>query len=159
METSVEKLNGIAHKLELHGYKWTKQRTMTLEVLLEKDSGYLTAEEIFMRIKSKYPQIGLSTVYRTLGLLNELHIVRKVTFNDKSTRFGLRDDDSDHLPPHLICKACGLIEKVNEDWLSELELHLRKEFGFQVFDYQLDFIGTYAECNENTCKKPNPSAP
>ncbi|RAV21662.1 Fur family transcriptional regulator [Paenibacillus contaminans] len=153
MELSSDQLNQVAHKLQLHGYKLTKQRAMTLEVLVEEDTGYVTAEEIFMKIKRNYSSIGLATVYRTLDLFSELRIVRKFAFNDKSTRFGFRGEESEHSPSHLICKDCGSVEKVNEAWLSELERHVSRELGFQVLDQQLDFIGTYATCHEKKCKR------
>ena len=84
--------------------------------------------------------------------MSELRIIRKMAFSDKSIRFGFRDDESGLLHHHLICRDCGLVEEVKEDWLEELELQLSRDFGFMVLDHRLDLIGTYAACNEN-CKK------
>ncbi|WP_088833073.1 Fur family transcriptional regulator [Paenibacillus tyrfis] len=153
MAISPDRLGKITRKLALKGYRLTKQRAMTLEVLLEKEMEYLTAEEVFLLTKGKYPLIGIATVYRTLELLSELRIVQKIALIDKSTRFGFRNDESEHRQHHLICHECGLIETVKEDWLLEMEIDLNRKFGFKVLDHSLDFIGTYAVCSENACKK------
>jgi Fur family ferric uptake transcriptional regulator len=57
---------------------------------------------VFMLVKAKFPDIGLATVYRTLELLSELHIVEKMNFGDGVARFDLRDDDLEHMHHQLI---------------------------------------------------------
>src|SRR5699024_6911750 len=70
----------IKKQLHTQGYKLTPQREATLLVLLEREEDHLSAEEVFLLVKEKAPEIGLATVYRTLELLSELKIVDKINF-------------------------------------------------------------------------------
>ncbi|MFS8580873.1 MAG: transcriptional repressor, partial [Novibacillus thermophilus] len=72
MDKRIEKI-----KNELHekSYKLTPQREATLRVLLENEEKHLSAEDVYLLVKEKAPEIGLATVYRTLELLSDLQIV------------------------------------------------------------------------------------
>lgn len=146
MEARIEK---IKQQLQSQGYKLTPQREATVRVLLENEEDHLSAEDVFMLVKDKFPEIGLATVYRTLELLSELHIVEKINFGDGVARYDLRTDNHKHHHHHLICVQCGSMNEVLEDWLGPLEERLLKEFDFQVIDHRLDFQGICHRCREN----------
>lgn len=136
-----------------NGYKLTSQREIILRVLLEHEQDHLSAEDVYMLVKVKFPEIGLATVYRTLELLAELQIVEKMNFGDGVARFDLRGEDHEHMHHHLICELCGALAEIKEDWLTSLEERLEKEYGFQVLDHRLDFTGVYKECRDGECKR------
>ncbi|MBH5317452.1 transcriptional repressor [Paenibacillus sp. GSMTC-2017] len=138
-----------------NGYKLTTQREIIVRVLLENEQDHLSAEDVYMLVKKNFPEIGLATVYRTLELLSELQIVAKMNFGDGVARFDLRGEDHEHMHHHLICQKCGALEEIKEDWLTELEERLEREYGFKVLDHRLDFTGTYKECKNETCKRSN----
>jgi Fur family ferric uptake transcriptional regulator len=141
-----EHIGKINRQLLNKGYKLTPQREATLRVLLENERDHLNAEEVFMLVKDKYPNIGLATVYRSLELLSELHIVEKINFGDGGARFDLRSEDQPHMHHHLICTRCGTVEEIKEDWLLPMENRIEREFGFTVLDHRLDFQGVCKEC-------------
>src|SRR4051794_11273671 len=62
-------------RMRASGKRMTVQRQMVLEAL-EHARHHVTAEEIATRIRTKYPQIDPSTVYRNLESLEELGYVR-----------------------------------------------------------------------------------
>ena len=148
-----EQLDKINMKLTEKGYKLTSQREATVRVLLEHEEDHLSAEEIFMFVKERFPEIGLATVYRTLELLTALHIVEKMNFGDGVARYDLRKDHHQHMHHHLICSECGAVEEIMDDWLLELEKRAEREYGFKVTDHRLDFTGIYHTCAESHCKK------
>ncbi|ALS29589.1 Fur family transcriptional regulator [Paenibacillus sp. 32O-W] len=152
-----EQLAKISQQLMSNNYKLTVQREATVRVLLENEANHMSAEEIFLRVKQKHPEIGLATVYRTLELLTDLHIVEKMNFGDRVARFDLRNDDHEHMHHHLICSVCGKMKEIKEDWLLELEKRLEREYGFLVKDHRLEFTGTYLTCPKN-CKRVNKAA-
>lgn len=151
----VEQLDKINRLLTAKGYKLTPQREMTLQVLLENEKDHLSAEEVFMLVRQRFPEIGLATVYRTLELLAELSIVQKMNFGDGVARFDLRMEGQAHMHHHLICKVCGALEEIQDDWLTDLELRLAREYGFKVTDHRLDFTGEYQKCRNSNepCKR------
>jgi len=145
MEARIDK---IKHQLQSKGYKLTPQREATVRVLLENEEDHLSAEDVFMLVKQKAPEIGLATVYRTLELLSELHVVEKINFGDGVARYDLRTDTSKHHHHHLICVQCGSMDEIREDWLGPLEERLDKEFDFAVLDHRLDFYGICHRCKD-----------
>jgi len=149
VEVKVEK---IKQQLQSHGYKLTPQREATVRVLLENEEDHLSAEDVFMLVKDKAPEIGLATVYRTLELLSELHVVEKINFGDGVARYDLRTDSNKHHHHHLICVQCGAMDEIREDWLGPLEERLEKEFNFTVLDHRLDFQGICHRCKDKTDK-------
>lgn len=157
METSVPtkgeraleaRIDKVKQQLQSQGYKLTPQREATVRVLLENEEDHLSAEDVFMLVKEKAPEIGLATVYRTLELLSEMHVVEKLNFGDGVARYDLRTESSKHHHHHLICVQCGSVSEIMEDWLIPLEDKLEREFGFTVLDHRLDFQGICARCNE-----------
>lgn len=146
-------MDRINRHMMANGYKLTTQREIILRVLLENERDHLSAEGVFMLVKQKYSEIGLATVYRTLELLAELHIVEKMNFGDGVARYDLRGEDHEHMHHHLICDVCGSLQEIKEDWLGELEERLEREYGFKVSDHRLDFTGTYNSCSKGECKK------
>lgn len=143
METKIDK---IKQQLQSQQYKLTPQREATVRVLLENEDDHLSAEDVYMLVKDKAPEIGLATVYRTLELLSELHIVEKLNFGDGVARYDLRNDSNHHHHHHLICVQCGSVDEIKDDWLGPLEERLATEFNFHVLDHRLDFQGICHRC-------------
>src|SRR5690625_3311253 len=106
------RIDCIKKQLHAKNYKLTPQREATLYVLLEREEDHLSAEEIFLLVKEKAPDIGLATVYRTLELLSELEIVDKINFGDGVSRYDLRKEGAEHFHHHLVCMECGSVEEI-----------------------------------------------
>ncbi len=100
MENLVESLK---EQLKEKGYKLTTQRRIILDVILENQGKHLSPEEIYEKVRGKFPEIGLATVYRTLQLFEELNIIYKLNFNDGCSRYELNTNNGDHQHHHLIC--------------------------------------------------------
>ncbi|MFD0677762.1 MULTISPECIES: ferric iron uptake transcriptional regulator [unclassified Paenibacillus] len=153
MMNIMEEIDKINQQLRIKGYKMTPQREITLKVLLENEKDHLSAEEVFMLVKERHSEIGIATVYRTLELFAELHIVEKMNFGDGVARFDLRGQENTHMHHHLICNVCGALKEIKEDWLGQLEERVKHEYGFQVTDHRLDFTGVFNNCKNTECKR------
>lgn len=139
-------LTKIRKQLHEGGYKLTPQREATVLVLLENDKDHMSAEEIYMLVKQKSPEIGLATVYRTLEMLTDLKIIDKISFNDGVSRYDLRKEGAQHFHHHLLCLECGSIEEIEEDLLGDVEKIVEKRFNFLVKDHRLTFHGVCRKC-------------
>src|SRR5690554_2351466 len=149
MESRIERI-----KKQLHGasYKLTPQREATVMVLLENEEDHLSAEEVFLLVKEKAPEIGLATVYRTLDLLTELGIVDKINFGDGVARYDLRKEGIDHFHHHLVCMECGSVEEIIEDLLVDVEKIVEEKWQFRVKDHRLTCHGVCKNCQEAALK-------
>lgn len=143
MEKRIQHIKEALHDAR---YKLTPQREVTLRVLLENESAHLSAEDVFMKVKDKYPEIGLATVYRTLELLNELKILDKINFGDGVSRYDLRKEGAEHFHHHLVCINCGSVEEIEEDLLGEVEKKVENDFQFKITDHRLTFHGICRTC-------------
>lgn len=143
MESRIERI-----KKQLHGasYKLTPQREATVMVLLENEEDHLSAEDVFLLVKEKAPEIGLATVYRTLELLTELKIVDKINFGDGVSRYDLRQEGASRFHHHLICLECGKVDEIQEDLLGDVEKIVESRYGFNVKDHWLTFHGVCKRC-------------
>jgi len=135
------------------GMRMTIPRQLVAEVL-EGASGYLSADEIYMRIKEDYPAIGLATVYRTLVLLNEMGIVNRYNFGDGSARFMAAEDQHSRHHHQLVCEKCFKVIKYSDFIEDEQELYRRVEavlsekHGFEIKRHIVQFYGICPDCRE-----------
>lgn len=139
-------LRDIKSQLQRAGFKMTPQREALVQVLIQNKTAHLSAEELFMLLKRSHPDIGLATVYRTLEILSQLTIVKKVLFEDGIARYDLKRKEAGHFHHHLLCVKCGEIEEVFEDLLFDIEKKIESDFVFKVLDHRLTFHGICKSC-------------
>ncbi|AEN87717.1 Ferric uptake regulator-like protein [Priestia megaterium WSH-002] len=150
MESRIERI-----KQQLHSasYKLTPQREATVRVLLEHEEDHLSAEDVYLLVKEKSPEIGLATVYRTLELLTELKIVDKINFGDGVSRYDLRQEGAAHFHHHLVCMECGSVDEIQEDLLEDVEEIVEKRWNFKIKDHRLTFHGICHRCQDKEDKQ------
>ncbi|MFS0781101.1 Fur family transcriptional regulator [Bacillus sp. 1P06AnD] len=141
-----ERIDRIKKQLHSSSYKLTPQREATVRVLLEHEEDHLSAEDVYLLVKEKSPEIGLATVYRTLELLTELKIVDKINFGDGVSRYDLRQEGAAHFHHHLVCMECGAVDEIQEDLLDEVEMEVEKRWHFKIKDHRLTFHGICYRC-------------
>lgn len=142
------RIDRIKQHLHSHSYKLTPQREATVRVLLEHEEDHLSAEDVYLLVKDKYPEIGLATVYRTLELLSELKVIHKLNFGDGVARYEFRAEGADRHHHHLVCVHCGAVDEIMEDLLQNVEAKVEKDFNFKILDHRLIFHGVCQNCLE-----------
>lgn len=139
-------------KLREHGYKCTAARELIPEIL-EATEGHLSSDDVYKALYINHPQIGLTTVYRTLELLVDLEIVDKFEFGDGRSRYELSEEYShkEH-HHHLICTGCGMILDYSDfmddelKYLSKIETELGKKHKFKIENHLIRFYGKCSTC-------------
>ena len=121
-------------KMRGGGYKATPQRTAVLRALIAEQ--HQSLEEI----RSRCPEVGLVTVYRTLDLLGELGVVRRLDFGD-GARYEIAEDHHHH----MVCESCGDISEFEECPLDPERLPV-EDPGFEVRSHSLEVYGRCAQC-------------
>ena len=153
MTVNREEFKGL---LKQNGLKVTNQRLLVLEAIASKPDRHLTAEEIFELVKADYPEIGLATIYRTIQLLSELHLIDRINFDDGFVRYEIgntQNREQKHHHHHLICKKCGKVISFRDDLLEELEEKITATTGFTIVDHEVKLYGYCVECGGNLIEK------
>ena len=82
----------------------SKKRDAML-ALLRRSKRHPSAEQLYQQLKSDYPDLSLATVYRNLGQLCQLGLVRRVGAVNGQERY-----DGEVCPhSHFICNRCGCV--------------------------------------------------
>lgn len=141
----------VKNLLRNKGLKVTSQRLLVLKIMAEHPGEHLTAEKIYDLVRVSCPEMGLATVYRTVQLLSDLHLIDKVSFDDGIARYELGEEGSDtrHHHHHAICLECGKVISFEDDLLEQLEQTLKDRIGFEVVDHEVKLYGYCRECREN----------
>jgi Fur family peroxide stress response transcriptional regulator len=80
---------------EISGLRMTRQRWEVYRLLMEQRD-HPTANDVFMRIKDRLPNISLATVYNCLEALTAHGIVRQVNFDREPSRFCPNHEEHGH---------------------------------------------------------------
>ncbi len=139
----MEQYRDIAGELSKHGYRMTPQRMMILSAI-ENSDDHISAEEIYAQIVAKYPNINISTVYRTLELLEKMGLVTKTDLGEGRVRYHPADKGHHH---HLVCRECGAIIDLDESVLTSLKSTLLRQYKFNADLRHLAILGRCVNCN------------
>ena len=126
------RLESVIGKMRGRGYKATPQRLAVLAALGAEQHQSLG------EIRSRCPEVGLVTIYRTLDLLSEIGAVRRLDLGD-GPRYELAEDHHHH----LICESCG---GVSEFERCPLELRRLRGVDFEISSHTLEIYGRCAGC-------------
>lgn len=107
--------------------------------------GHGTPEEIHAVVAEQSSAINISTVYRTLALLDELDLLHVVQLGDKAPVY-----HSKVLPTHvhLSCRECGGVTDAEPEEFSRLVGAIARTYGFDVDLERLVVTGTCPACGE-----------
>lgn len=130
-------------KLRERGFRLTPQREMMLSVMHQIE-GFATAEEIYDRVHALSSAVDISTVYRTLDLLQDFQMVACVDPGDGQRVYELLGIHGPHL--HLVCGLCRKVLGADLDLAQPLAVRLREDYGFEADLNQLSIPGLCQEC-------------
>ena len=136
----------IDERLRAAGRRVTPERELLLQII--ERNAHLDATEIHRLAREINPKIGLATVYRTLGLLEELDMIRASGFGEDHSHYEVRH--ADHV--HMICTECGRI--VDAEYPTDLYEVIDRE-GFTVRESRLELLGLCAECSGRAASPEN----
>ena len=135
---------GIASKLSELGYRLTPQRIMVLSAI-ENSDNHISAEEIYAQIVVKYPNVNISTVYRTLELLKRLGLVTETDLGNGHVKYHSAEKGHHH---HLVCEKCGTIIDIDESTLARLQDVLLHRYNFSARLSHLAIFGRCVNCGK-----------
>jgi Fur family ferric uptake transcriptional regulator len=132
-----------AQQLRERGFRLTPQREIILSVLHDVE-GLVTAEEIYNQVQRISSSVDISTVYRTLDLLQQLDLVSCVDPGDDQRRYELLGIHGPHL--HLVCQVCSQVIGADLEVAQAFGQRLEAEYGFLAALDHLSVSGLCSAC-------------
>jgi len=126
----------------------TWQKDAVMHALAEAE-GFVSAQQLFQKLKQHGSSIGLATVYRTLTSLVADGKADTLLSNDGENLY--RDCSMEH-HHHLMCKSCGVTVEIAAKEAETWAAKVAREHGFTDVSHTIDIFGL---CNKCTTKKGN----
>jgi len=130
-------------QLHTHGLRLTPQREFVLDAL-HKIEGFGTADDIYAQVRQRSSSVDISTVYRTLELLEQFGLVARLDDESGQRRYELLGIHGLH--HHLRCTQCGQVIPVPHEELAPLLAHIEEAYGFSVAPTSWTFNGLCSAC-------------
>ncbi len=119
------------------GVRITRPRRIILRILSEYDD-HPDARAIFRRAVRVDESISLSTVYRTMNLLEDKGAIHRHSFQGGPSRF-------EHAPQnhhdHLIDVDTGNVIEFASDRIEKLQEEIARDLGYEIVHHRLELYG------------------
>jgi Fur family ferric uptake transcriptional regulator len=134
-------VNQLKDELRARGYRLTPQRQLVLSAVAEL--GHATPEAVHAWVTERASGVNISTVYRTLELLEGLGLVNHAHLSHGAPTYHAADQP-EHI--HLICRDCGKVSEVDSQVAKPLLDRLESGEGFVADVGHLTIFGSCADC-------------
>ena len=104
--------------LRAKGYRLTPQRELVLNAV--ERLGHATPDEVLAAVREESQAVNISTVYRTLELLEELGLVRHAHITDRAPTYH-STAAPEHV--HLVCRGCASVIEVAPEVIDAAHQH------------------------------------
>jgi Fur family ferric uptake transcriptional regulator len=138
----------LAEVLRARGLRLTAPRQLVLEAVYELE--HATPDQIHAAVAERAAGVNITTVYRTLELLEELNLVTHAHLTHGAPTY---HPVGEHQHAHLVCRGCGAIEELPTTSLNALVAQLHGTNGFLLDVGHVALFGLCAGCSgeESAC--------
>lgn len=131
---------GLTAQLRARGLRVTSARAQVLESVQQLE--HCTPEQIYHHVEQHSPSLNITTVYRTLDLLEELGLIGHTHLGHGAPVYHLTEDQ--HL--HVVCHRCESVISADSTVLRDVVAAMDREHGFRVDVGHVTLSGECANC-------------
>jgi Fur family ferric uptake transcriptional regulator len=142
-------VNSFKDLLSSKGLKSTRGREIILKEL-ETRKDHFNAEKLYFSLSRKGPRVSRPTIYRTLKLLEKLHLIERLDIKKDCFYYEPIHQKEDH--GHLICEQCGKIIDFPSNGLEILKSEVSKEKDFKMDNISVQMFGVCGSCQKASKK-------
>jgi Fur family ferric uptake transcriptional regulator len=143
--STVDRTGGSAalrRTLHQRGLRMTPQRQLVLDAV--RALGHATPEQICARVQTAAPAVNITTVYRTLDLMERIGLVRHTHLGHGAPTYS----EQEHQHVHLVCHSCGSVAESPTRLMDDLAERLRAESDFELDPSHVALSGLCRTCRE-----------
>lgn len=134
--------SALRRTLHQRGLRMTPQRQLVLDAV--RHIGHATPEQICTAVQRVAPAVNITTVYRTLDLLERLDLVRHTHLGHGAPSYS----EQEHQHVHLVCHACGTVSEAPTDLMDALVQRLQDEMDFALDVAHVALSGRCRTCRD-----------
>ena len=134
---------GWERRLRDHGFRITPQRQLVLEAVESLRHG--TPEEILVEVQLTASGVNLSTIYRTLEVLEEVGLVTHAHIGHGPPTYHAVDE---HVHIHLVCDRCAKVVSVPASTATDFVDRLETDYGFRTDISHVSVHGLCKSCKD-----------
>ncbi|MCH7538939.1 MAG: transcriptional repressor [Proteobacteria bacterium] len=128
------------------GLKMTEQRRVIARVLSEA-TDHPHVEQVYRRASEIDSRISIATVYRTVRLFEEAHILERHDFGDGRARY---EEAPEEHHDHLIDVQSGKVVEFQNEQIEALQREVAKQLGYELVDHRLELFGVPIEAEKKS---------
>ncbi len=125
------------------GFRITPQRQLVLEAV--ESLGHGTPEEVLVEVQRTATGVNLSTVYRTLEVLEDVGLVTHAHIGHGPATYHSVDE---HVHIHLVCDRCSKVLSVPAEVAGDFVHRLESDYSFRTDISHVSIHGLCESCDE-----------
>jgi Fur family transcriptional regulator, ferric uptake regulator len=129
-----DKLTAIEEACAARGMRMTEQRRVIARVIGQAQD-HPDVEELYRRASKIDDKISISTVYRTVRLLEDAGIIERHDFREGRSRY---EPVPDEHHDHLINLRTGEVTEFRSEEIERLQEAVARKLGYRLVDHRLE---------------------
>jgi Fur family ferric uptake transcriptional regulator len=136
--------------LARHRLKRSAQREAILDAFV-RAGHHVSVEDLLKIVRRRHPDVGRTTIYRTLKLFQEAGLASELVFGGEA-RFEPQWKRDHH--DHFVCVVCGEIFEFQSPEIERLQEEIAAGISFTIEGHRHHIFGRCRKCASRAPREP-----